>query len=93
MQQITCPRCGAREETEFHYGGQAHVAYPADPAALTDTEWAEYVFFRDNPKGAFYERWAHSAGCRRWFNALRDTSDHRLQAVYRSGDPRPEVAT
>ena len=26
-----------------------------------------------NPKGPFAERWVHSAGCRRWFNAVRDT--------------------
>ena len=32
MQLIECPWCGPREETEFHYGGEAHVAYPADPA-------------------------------------------------------------
>ena len=51
MQLIECPWCGPREETEFHYGGQAHVAYPEDPQALTDEEWAHYVFFRDNPKG------------------------------------------
>ena len=65
MQLIECPWCGPREETEFHYGGQAHVAYPEGPAALTDEQWAHYVFFRANPKGKFAERWVHSAGCRR----------------------------
>ena len=30
MMLIPCPWCGPRDETEFHYGGQAHVAYPAD---------------------------------------------------------------
>jgi sarcosine oxidase subunit delta len=70
---ITCPHCGPREETEFHYGGQAGVAYPADPAALSDEDWARYLFFRDNPKGRFTERWVHAAGCRRWFALVRDT--------------------
>jgi sarcosine oxidase subunit delta len=70
---ITCPHCGPREETEFHYGGQAGVAYPADPAALSDEDWAGYLFFRDNPKGRFTERWVHAAGCRRWFTVVRDT--------------------
>ena len=74
MLLINCPWCGEREETEFHYGGQAHVAYPADPESLSDQEWAEYLFFRDNPKGYFAERWVHSAGCRRWFNTVRDTA-------------------
>ncbi|MCO1655456.1 sarcosine oxidase subunit delta [Pseudonocardia humida] len=93
MQLIRCPWCGPREEVEFHYGGQAHVAYPDDPAALTDEQWARYVFFRDNPKGAFAERWSHSAGCRRWFNAVRDTRTYRFLAVYKPGEARPEVAS
>jgi sarcosine oxidase subunit delta len=73
MLLISCPWCGEREETEFHYGGQALVAYPADPSELSDEEWAQYLFFRDNPKGDFAERWVHTAGCRRWFNVVRNT--------------------
>jgi sarcosine oxidase subunit delta len=91
MQLIPCPWCGDREEAEFHYGGQAHVACPADPHALTDAQWAQFVFFRDNPKGPFAERWMHAAGCRRWFNAIRDTATHDLLAVYRVGEPRPHI--
>ncbi|QKV96422.1 sarcosine oxidase subunit delta [Streptomyces sp. NA02950] len=91
MQLIDCPWCGEREEAEFHYGGQAHVAHPEDPHALDDEQWAQYVFFRDNPKGPFAERWTHSAGCRRWFNALRDTVTHEFLAVYRVGDPPPPL--
>ena len=59
MLLIPCPNCGPRDETEFHYGGQAHVAYPENPAELTDREWAEYLFYRDNTKGA--TRWASFA--------------------------------
>lgn len=81
MQLIACPWCGPREETEYHYGGQAHVAYPADPSALTDAEWGDYVFFRDNPAGPFAERWMHGAGCRRWFNAVRDTVTYEVLSV------------
>ena len=51
MQLIECPWCGPREEVEFHYGGQAHVTYPEEPAALSDEQWAHFVFFRDNTKG------------------------------------------
>ena len=61
MQLIECPWCGPREEVEFHYGGQAHVPYPDNPGELSDDEWAHYVFFRDNTKGRFAERWNHSA--------------------------------
>jgi heterotetrameric sarcosine oxidase delta subunit len=89
MLLIPCPWCGQRDETEFRYGGQAHVAYPEDPAALTDEEWARHLFFRDNPNGPFAERWCHSAGCRRWFNAVRDTVTNEILAVYRIGEPMP----
>jgi len=91
MLQISCPWCGLRDETEYHYGGQAHVAYPEDPAALSDPEWAAYLFYRDNPKGPFAERWMHSTGCRRWFNVVRDTRTYEVLAVYTNRDPRPEI--
>ncbi|GAA4552996.1 sarcosine oxidase subunit delta [Pseudonocardia xishanensis] len=80
MQLIECPHCGPREEVEFHYGGQAGVAYPADPAALSDEEWGRFVFVRANPKGLLSERWSHSAGCRRWFTAVRDTVTYRFSS-------------
>jgi heterotetrameric sarcosine oxidase delta subunit len=84
---IPCPFCGPRNEDEFHYGGQAGVAYPADPAALSDVDWARYLFFRDNPKGAFAERWVHTSGCRRWFQVLRDTATNELlPAAPEAGD-------
>ncbi|ALV37394.1 sarcosine oxidase subunit delta family protein [Streptomyces sp. CdTB01] len=90
MLLISCPWCGPRDESEFHYGGQAHVPYPEDPSALTDEEWARYLFFRANPKGPFAERWSHATGCRRWFNAVRDTATNEILAVYRAGEERPE---
>ncbi|AZP15905.1 sarcosine oxidase subunit alpha family protein [Streptomyces aquilus] len=91
MLLIPCPWCGPRDEAEFHYGGQAHVPYPETPSSLTDEEWARYLFFRDNPKGPFAERWSHAAGCRRWFNAIRDTSTNEILTVYRPGEERPET--
>ncbi|MCM3897898.1 sarcosine oxidase subunit delta [Gordonia sputi] len=92
MQLIPCPWCGPREEVEFCYGGQAHIAYPAEPQTLTDQQWAQVLFFRDNPKGLFAERWSHSAGCRRWFNAIRDTSTYRFHHVYLMDEPKPELS-
>ena len=91
MMQLTCPWCGPRDETEYHYGGQAHVPYPASPDDLSDAEWAEYLFYRDNPKGPFAERWMHSVGCRRWFNVLRDTATYEVLTSYRLDEPRPEL--
>lgn len=92
MMLIQCPECGPRNENEFHYGGQAHVPYPTGGGMdLTDEQWSEYLFFRDNTKGAYAERWLHSAGCRRWFNAVRDTMTYEFLAVYRAGEPRPDL--
>jgi sarcosine oxidase, subunit delta len=79
MLLIRCPWCGPRDETEFRYGGEAHVARPADPQALDDAAWAEYVFMRNNPKGWFRERWVHASGCRRWFNIERHTLTHEIK--------------
>jgi sarcosine oxidase subunit delta len=78
MMLIPCPWCGPRNETEFHYGGEAGVAYPADPDALTDEQWGRYLFVRANPKGALRERWCHTVGCRRWFNLTRNTLTHEI---------------
>jgi len=90
MLKITCPWCGERDEVEFHYGGQAHVARPEVPDEIGDAAWAEYVFMRDNPKGTFAERWVHSAGCRRWFNMRRSTVTHEILAIYKTGETPPD---
>ncbi len=91
MMRIECPWCGGRDETEFHYGGEAHIARPQDPDALSDEAWADYLFMRANPRGVHAERWMHAQGCRRWFNALRHTVSHEVAAVYPMGAPRPDV--
>ncbi len=65
---------------------------PTIHSRLTDEQWAHYVFFRANTKGRFAERWVHSAGCRRWFNAVRDTATYRFQDVYRMGEQKPVIS-
>ncbi|MSP81698.1 MAG: sarcosine oxidase subunit delta family protein [Alphaproteobacteria bacterium] len=91
MHLIACPWCGPRDEVEYAYGGEGHIARPARPEALSDGAYADYLFMRRNPKGVHAERWVHAAGCRRWFNVLRDTVSHRILAVYKMGEPRPEA--
>jgi sarcosine oxidase subunit delta len=89
MLLIHCPHCdAARPELEFRYGGEAHVARPADPATVSDEAWAQYLYFRTNPRGLHAERWRHIHGCGRFFNALRDTVSDRFLAVYEAGAPR-----
>ena len=82
---IPCPYCGPRDEIEFVCGGEAHIARPLAENTITDAEFADYLFIRDNPKGVFLERWRHSAGCRRWFNVARDTVTHEILEVYTMG--------
>ena len=86
---INCPYCGNRDQSEFSNGGQAHVVRPKDPQSISDKEWGEYVFFRSNPKGIFFERWVHSHGCRKWFNVVRDTSNDKIHAAYKMGEKPP----
>ena len=90
MLLITCPHCGSRPELEFSYGGEAHIARPLEPAKVDDRAWADYLFHRTNPKGVHAERWWHAHGCRRWFNALRDTVSDRIVATYAMGEGRPD---
>ena len=89
MLQIDCPWCGRRDEIEFSYGGEAHMARPRAPHEISDRDWADYLFMRRNPKGLHRERWVHSHGCGRWFNMERDTLTHRVRAVYKLGE-KPE---
>lgn len=79
--RIPCPHCGTRDIAEFRYGGAAGVERPADPAAAGDAAWADYLFYRDNPKGPYRERWVHAYGCRRWFELERDTVTHEILRV------------
>ncbi len=85
MLLIPCPWCGPRDETEFAYGGEAHIERPTAPDKLDDDAWADFLFHRTNPKGAHRERWMHAHGCRRWFNVERDTVSHAISAVYEMG--------
>jgi sarcosine oxidase subunit delta len=84
---ISCPWCGPRAEMEFGFGGEADVAYPPDQDALSDDEWAEFLYVRNNPRGPSVERWVHSVGCRRWFTAVRDTVSNEF-SVDVPGEPR-----
>jgi len=89
MLLITCPNCGPRAEIEFHCGGETHIERPGPHGDVKDEVWANYLYYRTNPKGEHRERWVHSAGCRQWFNVARDTVTHRIVAVYPMGDSLP----
>ena len=86
MLRITCPYCGLRDQVEFQFGGETHIARPEKPEQASDSEWANYMFYRDNIKGLHYERWVHSFGCRQWFNVARDTVTHEITEVFLMGE-------
>ncbi len=80
MLRIPCPHCGLRDLVEFRYGGEAGVLRPTHPESVTDSEWADYLYYRDNLKGPQRERWVHIHGCRQWFERVRDTHTHEWLA-------------
>jgi len=89
MLLIECPWCGPREEGEFAPGGEADVRRP-DPTTASDRDWAEYLYYRTNPKGLIVERWLHALGCRRWFEAVRDTVTQEIRGTYPPGGRPPK---
>ena len=52
MLLIPCPCCGPRDATEFRYGGQAGIAYPADPEALERRRVGRVPVHARQPEGA-----------------------------------------
>jgi sarcosine oxidase subunit delta len=86
---IKCPWCGERDETEFSYAGEAHIARPLETEKMSDEEWADYLFMRKNTKGEHREQWLHAAGCRRYFNAQRDTVSYQISATYKIDEKPP----
>ncbi len=86
MLRIPCPYCGVRDQAEFQFGGESRAPRPVEPDRLSDVEWAEYLFYRDNVKGRHEELWVHSHGCRQWFNLTRDTCTHEIIGSRRIGE-------
>ncbi len=86
MLLIECPWCGHRDESEFSYAGEAHIARPLETEKISDEACADYMFMRKNPKGLHREQWLHAAGCRRYFNLERDTATYRISGSYKIGE-------
>jgi sarcosine oxidase, subunit delta len=86
MQLFPCPFCGERDETEFHYLGEPK-ARPEPAAKVGDAEWAHYLWFNANPKGAAREIWLHLS-CMESFVLTRDTATHAVTGAeaFKRGD-------
>jgi len=78
---LTCPNCGPRNVAEFRFGGETNPR-PADPSALSDEAWADFVYLRRNAMGAETEWWYHRAGCGLWFLAERDTLTNEVKRTW-----------
>lgn len=86
---VPCPHCGPRPKEEFTVKG-AVLARPA-PYAGPD-RWFDYVYLRENPRGAYEEYWHHAAGCRRWLIVCRDTITHEVRASRDAGAAKGQAA-
>lgn len=79
MIRIPCPFCGIRDHSEFSYGGDGAITYPALGAPLK--AWHDAVFLRENICGVQTETWQHVYGCRMWLQIERDTLTHEIHSV------------
>ena len=82
MLLIHCPYCcEERSEEEFSCAGEGGIRRPPKPDELSDGQWADYLHFCTNPKGLHREIWCHTAGCRRYFDVVRDTVTYAIHAT------------
>ncbi len=83
---IPCPHCGTRPVEEFTFLGDAKPTRPTtnDPSSME--QWFEYVYLRDNPRGAFDEYAHHSGGCRAWLVVSRNTETHEVYGAVTARD-------
>jgi len=83
MIQLPCPWCGYRNVSEFAYTGE--VVPRPEPSTTSPREWRSYLYLRENPAGRLHEGWYHRAGCRRFFEAARDTTDNTVFDTWAPG--------
>ncbi|MEM7290109.1 MAG: sarcosine oxidase subunit delta [Pseudomonadota bacterium] len=87
MHRIVCPWCGARDEAEFQYQGDATKVRPGENAS--EAAFFDYVYARKNPKGWHTEWWHHTGGCRQWVKVVRNTVTHEIYACGKPDDELP----
>jgi heterotetrameric sarcosine oxidase delta subunit len=87
---LSCPNCGAREVTDFAFGGEV-VERPASKPSFRELN--AYNYFRRNRAGVQREWWYHASGCRAWFIAERDTETNAVLLTMLPGEQPGELAT
>jgi sarcosine oxidase subunit delta len=86
MKLLRCPINGPRPLSEFLFGGELRTV--PDPGAVSDVQWADYVFNRQGEPGVRREWWYHLASGT-WFIAERDNLKDEILATYLYGDRPP----
>ncbi len=79
MKIMPCPLNGPRNISEFVCLGE--VTEMPDPEAVSDDEWAGFVWFSDNTAGVVREWWLHVPSSY-WFIAERNTVTDEIVRAY-----------
>ena len=79
MQVFHCPFCGPRNEIEFHFAAEAGKPRPEPADAVSDAQWAEYLYNNAAPRGGAREVWVHLT-CGEFFVMTRDTLTREVTA-------------
>jgi heterotetrameric sarcosine oxidase delta subunit len=80
IMRIPCPHCGLRDVQEFTYLGDAGERRPHG-METSEAAMVDYVYLRDNPRGAHEELWYHGAGCHAWLIVRRNTLTHAIESA------------
>ncbi len=82
MKIMPCPLNGPRNILEFVCFGE--VKSMPDPKGSSDQEWADYIWFSNNPAGVVREWWCHVPTVY-WFIAERNTVTDEIVRTYPAG--------
>ena len=75
MLLIPCPNCGARDQSEFSYGG---LRAPLPPLDASIGDWHTAVHLRSGEMPVREELWYHACGCERWIVVSRNLTTHEF---------------
>ncbi len=76
---LKCPGCGERGSYDFRFGGELTSRPSPDDSPYV---WTRYHYYKKNEAGLQREWWYHKFGCRRWFQAERDTLNNRIERTF-----------
>lgn len=79
MKVLHCPLNGPRNILEFVCAGE--LRQMPDPGTCGDAQWADHVWFSNNPAGIVREWWCHLPTAY-WFIAERNTVTDEFLRTY-----------